>query len=266
MAVVAPGVAPDLAAAARSVGGDLARILPGVVVEVVADIDSTNSELMRRVRQGSAEPQLLVAAHQTAGRGRLGREWASAPGQGLTFSLSLPLAPREWSGLSLVVGLSLAQSLHPQIGLKWPNDLWWNDRKLGGILIETAALGEARHVVIGVGLNIASPVVSADLRTPPAGLRELIPDLNAGAALAGVVVPMAMAVRAFAHSGFGPWQQRFNERDVLRDRRLVLSDGRSGVGCGVVDTGEYRVQAGAEWLQVSSAELSLRPGVEGAAP
>ena len=106
---------------------------------------------------------LLVAEAQTAGRGRLGRSWASQPGVSLTFSLGLPLAPADWSGLSLVVGVSVAQSLHPQLQLKWPNDVWLQDRKLGGILIETATTkattpgpaGPGRQVVIGVGLNLA---------------------------------------------------------------------------------------------------------------
>jgi len=112
-------------------------LLPGFTVEVLPEIDSSNSELMRRARQGQTDPTLLVAESQTAGRGRMGRVWQSQPGDSLTFSLSLPFAPKDWSGLSLAVGLSLAESLHPDIRLKWPNDLWWQERKLGGILIIT---------------------------------------------------------------------------------------------------------------------------------
>jgi BirA family biotin operon repressor/biotin-[acetyl-CoA-carboxylase] ligase len=94
-----------------------------------------------------------VAEHQTRGRGRLGRGWGRSAGASLTFSLSLPLAPRDWSGLSLAVGVALADALEPpldgavpRIGLKWPNDLWLDrrpgsGRKLGGVLIETAGRG-----------------------------------------------------------------------------------------------------------------------------
>src|SRR5262245_26951311 len=116
-------------------------ILPGFTVEVLPEIDSTNTELMRRGREGRSEPVLLVAERQTAGRGRLGRGWQSAAGDSLTFSLGLPLAPADWAGLSLAVGASVAEALHPAIRLKWPNDLWLDDRKLGGILIETASFG-----------------------------------------------------------------------------------------------------------------------------
>lgn len=85
-------------------------------------------------RGADADPCLLVAEQQTRGRGRLGRTWLAAPGASLTFSLALALAPRDWSGLSLAVGLALAEALDPpgrnagdaapRLLLKWPNDLW----------------------------------------------------------------------------------------------------------------------------------------------
>ena len=85
-------------------------LLPEFTIEVLPEIDSSNSELMRRARSGQHEATLLVAERQTAGRGRMGRVWQSRPGDSLTFSLGLPLAPKDWSGLSLAVGLSLAES------------------------------------------------------------------------------------------------------------------------------------------------------------
>lgn len=82
----------------------MAPVLPGFTVEVLPSIDSTNTQLMRRARAGLAEPTLLVAELQTAGRGRLGRPWRGAVGDALMFSLGMPLAPADWSGLSLAVG------------------------------------------------------------------------------------------------------------------------------------------------------------------
>ena len=82
--------------------------LPGFSVEILPQVDSTNSELMRRARAGQTDAVLLVAETQSAGRGRLGRQWVSQRGDSLTFSLGLPIAPQDWSGLSLAVGLSLA--------------------------------------------------------------------------------------------------------------------------------------------------------------
>ena len=85
----------------------MVALQPGLTVEVLPEIDSTNTELMRRARAGQTEPVLLVAETQTAGRGRLGRPWHGDVGHALTFSLGLMLKPADWSGLSLAVGLEM---------------------------------------------------------------------------------------------------------------------------------------------------------------
>jgi len=239
--------------------------LPGFTVEVLPEIDSTNAELMRRVQAGCSEPVLLVAEHQSAGRGRLGRQWhgsqgANGPGT-LTFSLGLALAPQDWSGLSLAVGVSLAQSLHPDILLKWPNDLWWRGRKLAGILMETVTVAHAtgsRYVVVGVGLNIQRPDV-AGLATEPAGLVELLPQLDAAQALGRIAGPLVQSIRVFEQRGFAPFQADFNARDALAQRAVSLSDGTQGVAQGVDAQGVLRVQSEAGLQRVISAEVSVRP-------
>ena len=186
-------------------------LLPTLTVEVLKEVDSTNSELMRRARAGQTDPVLLIAESQTAGRGRLGRQWHAQAGDALTFSLGLMLHPADWSGLSLAVGLSVVESLDPQgalgLGLKWPNDIWVCQQdtsqqilgtlpkpasntwcKLAGILIETAVPSmpmpktsqhqvtnsqtEQRYCVIGVGINIGKPKTH-DVSIPAIGLRDL---------------------------------------------------------------------------------------------
>lgn len=243
---------------------------PGFTVEVLPEIDSTNTELMRRARAGRLDPVLLVAERQTAGRGRLGRAWASgaegaasptAPEPGpasLTFSIGLPLAPSDWSGLSLVVGLVVAESLHPALRLKWPNDLWWRDRKLGGILVETASQGADRQVVVGVGLNIA-PRDGQGLSTPPAALRELWPEADAPTALARVVPPLMAALRRFEREGFAPFQARFAACDALAGRTVRLSDGTEGRADGVAPDGALLVHTSGGMKRVTSSEVSVRP-------
>lgn len=272
---------------AEAIWEAVAPVLPDFSVEVLPQIDSTNSELMRRARAGRIEPVLLVAESQTAGRGRLGRDWQSgqtgmsaagpphgarAPTGGsaahaaasvgalssLTFSLGLPLAPPDWSGLSLAVGVSVAESLHPDIGLKWPNDLWWQDRKLAGILIETAAVGAQRYAVIGVGINIA-PRDATGLATPPAWLQALEPAIDAPGALARLAAPLVQAVKAFEVMGFAPFQARFAARDALRDRGVTLSDGTVGTAHGVDGTGALLVHTALGMKQITSSEVSVRP-------
>lgn len=233
-------------------------LLPDFTIEVLPEIDSSNSELMRRARSGRHEATLLVAERQTAGRGRMGRVWQSQPGDSLTFSISLPLAPQDWSGLSLAVGLSLAESLHPDVGLKWPNDLWFQDRKLGGILVEAASMGERSQVVVGVGLNILARPADG-LSTAPAALTELLPELTAADALSRVAWPLIQTLLAFESLGFSPLQSRFAARDVLQGRRVHTSDGQQGTALGVGPGGALRLQTEIGVQDISSAEISVRP-------
>ena len=240
--------------------------LPDASVEILPELDSTNTELMRRARAGRLEPVLLVAERQTAGRGRLGREWLSTAGDSLTFSLGIALSPPDWSGLSLAVGVSVAESLHKDLKLKWPNDLWLvgagGDRKLGGILIETASVGEQRYAVIGVGINVAARD-GAGLATPPACLHELDAGLDAPQALLRIAPALVQTVLAFGQFGFAPFQARFNARDALRDRAVRVSDGHGGVlegtAHGVGEDGALLVHTALGMKQITSSEVSVRP-------
>lgn len=264
-------------------------LLPGFTVEVLPQVDSTNSELMRRCRAASLaalssgaqvvpEAILLVAEHQNAGRGRLGRQWQSQAGASLTFSLGLPLKPANWSGLSLAVGVSLAESLEPTNGqppalqLKWPNDLWLEQRKLGGILVETANWGDQRYVVIGVGLNVALPDedfsaatsgAAGDAQTPrpmaATSLQALWPGVDATWALQAMAAPLVQAVLDFEREGFAPFRARFAARDALAGRKVKLSDGTEGTACGVGAHGALSVQTQDGLQDISSLEVSVRP-------
>lgn len=281
---------------AEAVWEAVAPLLPGFTVEVLARVDSTNTELMRRARAGRCEATLLVAEQQTAGRGRLGRAWHSAGAEGgaagpgsLTFSLGLPLAPADWSGLSLAVGVAVAEALQPtlpapasaapRIGLKWPNDLWLvggsaqaGERKLGGILVETASFAapqgrsapaaraqQARYVVVGVGLNVRTRALQEGMAVPPGCLQEVDARLDAPAALLRVAAPLVAMLQLFEGHGFAPVQARFALRDVLQGRAVVLSSGESGTAHGVGPDGALRVQGARGMQSVTSAELSVRP-------
>lgn len=236
-------------------------LLPGLTVELLPEIDSTNSELMRRARAGQLDPIVLLAEQQTAGRGRLGRSWHSTPGASLTFSVGRVLEPQSWWGLSLAVGVCVAEALHPSVRLKWPNDLWIGDAKLGGILIETAGAGpgqRARYAIVGVGLNV-QPRPAEGLSTPPACLQQLRPEMDAGAALLAVVPALVDALQQFQAEGFGPFRNGFARRDVLAGRPVRLSDGTAGVAQGVDEQGALLVHTAAGPVAVSSSEVSVRP-------
>jgi BirA family biotin operon repressor/biotin-[acetyl-CoA-carboxylase] ligase len=176
----------------------------------------------------------------------------------LTFSLGLPLKPDDWSGLSLAVGLSVVESLHPALQLKWPNDVWLQERKLAGILIETASVGDVRYAVIGVGINIA-PRDGEGLSTPPAALSELLPDLDAPAALECVVPALVRAIQRFEAQGFAPLRAAFHARDVFYGKTVQCSDGLTGVARGVDATGALLVHTENGLKKITSAEVSVRP-------
>jgi BirA family transcriptional regulator, biotin operon repressor / biotin---[acetyl-CoA-carboxylase] ligase len=244
--------------------------LPDFTVEILPQTDSTNTELMRRARGGHLEPALLVAERQTAGRGRLGRQWVSdlvepaghAGVRTLTFSLGLPLSSSDWSGLSLVAGISVVQSLHPDLRLKWPNDIWLQDRKLAGILIETGVFGRTRYVVIGVGINVLK-YSSPGLSTPAAWLAELLPDINASQTLLRVVPELVKAVKVFDTQGFAPFSPRFAALDALAGRSVTLSDGTFGTARGVDASGALLVHTSLGMKTINSSEVSVRPSRDG---
>lgn len=244
---------------------------PDLSVEVVPEIDSTNAELMRRARAGRTEPVVLTALCQSAGRGRLGRPWVTLPGASLALSIGLPLAPADWSGLSLAVGLAAAEALGPAVRLKWPNDLWWGDRKLGGILIETANVGPGpaggRYCVIGIGVNLATPALPPDAppnAVAPTGLDTLAlaqgeTPRDIGHWLATLAAAVLRAARAFERGGFAPLVGRYDARDALRGRTVRLSDGSEGIAEGVEPDGALRLRTAAGVRRVQQGEVSVRP-------
>ncbi len=261
-----------------------AATCPGLSIEVLPEIDSTNTALMARGRRGETAPTLLVAARQTAGRGRLGRVWQAAPGATLTFSLGLPLnlanIPGGASALSLAVGLSIAQALDAlhdaprplgPVGLKWPNDLWLDGRKLGGILIEASPApglpDGQRWVVIGAGLNVQSGAAP----TGSACLAEASPTLQLGEVWTSVAPALIQNVQAFAQHGFAPLQAAYAQRDVLRGQAVGLwstpgqypGDGhpptQTGIAQGVDGQGALLVHTPDGVQAWHSGDVSVRP-------
>ena len=307
MAQALPPDAAPLRWGAEALWEQLVPRMPGLSIEVVARIASTNSALLERARVVSQvpdeadgagvalvrrstesqafgrraadlQPCLLVAEHQTAGRGRLGRPWQSVAGASLTFSLALPLHPADWSGLSLAVGVALADALDPRdaarpgaaprIGIKWPNDLWLMDaatgtgRKLGGILIETVSSGGQRLVVVGVGLNVLPlAMAAADANTGFGCLHELQAGVSAPEVLARVALPLVDALHRFERSCFAAFADQFAARDVLYQRDITTTQAGlpSGVAQGVSSRGALQVLTAAGLVSVSSGEVSVRP-------
>ncbi len=233
-------------------------------IEFVSSIDSTNSELMRRAASGDYSTTCLVAKEQTAGRGRLGRSWLSDE-QSLMFSIGLPLAPIDWSGLSLAVGLSIAESLDPRIQIKWPNDLWVDGQKLAGILIETTAIKDAaaqRYAVIGVGINLEAPEAATvqaalDTKAVPIGLCKLIPGITQEVTLERILQPLVDTLKNFEQYSWKPYAASFVKRDALQGLSIKLSSGMAGEYAGINDQGALMLQTTIGLQTIISHEVSV---------
>lgn len=229
----------------------------------LAECGSTNTEALKHLRDGGG-PLVLSASRQTQGRGRLGRVWQSDDAA-LKFSLALPLpAELDLSGLSLAIGCTVADVLDPsgeRIRLKWPNDLFLDGAKLGGILIETVPLpGQQRGVVIGIGINLQPLPADADRGAFASG-HAAVQSLDPAATATGTLDRLAPALQAmladFRTLGFAPWQAAFARRDLAWGRRVRVGE-QPGIARGISERGELLLETAAGTAPVSGGELSLR--------
>jgi BirA family biotin operon repressor/biotin-[acetyl-CoA-carboxylase] ligase len=256
----------DPAAIARLAG------LPAGDVEVVDEIDSTNAELMRRPFPAvPSRPRVLVALRQHAGRGRRGRTWLSDPDHSLTMSVVLhrrrgPASP-PLTGMSLALAVSLAEELSgavPGIGLKWPNDLLRDGRKIAGMLIETRQSADLERVVIGLGLNLIVPEgISRSVQQPVAGLFDGLAPVPGRARLAATLAATLIASgERFFEAGFADTALRWQRFDVLAGRELTILEKDipvlQGRGDGVERDGALRVRTPAGVVPVSVGDVSAR--------
>jgi len=237
-------------------------------IEVVDRTGSTNADLLARARAGEPEGLVLAADEQTAGRGRMGRGWHAPPGSALMFSVllrpGLPVA--RWSWLPLLTGLAVVTALRDvtavQAGLKWPNDVVFNGRKLAGILAESA--GDA--VVIGTGLNVSTRAE----QLPPPGPGSL---QATSLLLSGARVPdrtdLLTAILAALEQRYLPWRTAGGDPEPIRAEYLTLCDtlGRqvrvelpagqvlSGEAAGVDSDGRLIVRSADSDVAVSAGDV-----------
>ncbi|MDB4987154.1 MAG: Biotin-protein ligase [Myxococcaceae bacterium] len=214
----------------EAVAALLATAQLGRSLTLEASTESTNDEARRAAGAGCADGHVVVADTQTRGRGSRGRTWSSPAGTDLYFSvvarLSLPAA--SLPPLTLVVGLAVAEALDaflpaPQRALvKWPNDLWVGDKKLVGILVESASVGERLEpVVIGIGINVNRSSFPDSLDFPASSLAlELGDRVERARVLAAVLNQLEARLDQFAKAGPGDAIGAINQRLALRGRSV----------------------------------------------
>ena len=222
-----------------------------VHLQVMQDTASTQADALAQPAptQGCA---VFVAERQSAGQGRRGRRWISPPGAGIACSLSrrFARAPSGMAGLSLAVGVALAEGLHalgyPQVRLKWPNDLLVEGRKLGGILVNLRAEGEACTAVIGFGINVRIPAEdAAAIDQPWCDLASLGDPPSRNVLLAAVLAQLLPVLDAFDAEGLAPMLARWQPLDALVGQTVQLTEGDTrhvGLCLGIADDGALRLR------------------------
>jgi BirA family transcriptional regulator, biotin operon repressor / biotin---[acetyl-CoA-carboxylase] ligase len=230
-------------------------------LEIFTELDSTNCYLLARPAPPPGELDVCIAEYQTAGRGRRGRHWSMPVGGGLCLSAAWRFAdtPPDLAALGLAVGVAarraIAAACGVSPGLKWPNDLVWDERKLGGVLLELEAEAHGGcRVVAGVGLNVVLPSeLLAQLSDWPRGAVDLA--VATGGAppsrtllAARVIDALAELFVDYAQLGFGPYRADWSAADYLRGRGVTLED----AGGAVVGTALGVEQDGALVIETSA--------------
>ena len=215
-------------------------------LQVVALTRSTNDDLRTLAEQGASAWTTIVADFQEAGRGRSGQPWQARPGEALLFST---LARFDGSAPSLTaapvrVGLRVARAIEQVAGVrpmvKWPNDVYIDDRKVAGILCEGSINAQTGYLIIGVGINVAQQRWPNDLTTA-VSLLEAGGRLVSRAELLAAVLAEVMRPPAL-HAAFPSSElHELHARDFLRDRSIAVDGVPAGVADGITPDGELRV-------------------------
>lgn len=257
----------------------LAAILPAPVaatlgIEVREAIDSTNDEVARQLAAGRAAPFALFARRQLEGRGRLGRRWLSEPNGNLYLSLGFrpEIAPGRMPAFTLWVGANLCELIarfcQTAPALKWPNDLQFAGRKVGGILTEARIDADRiRDLVLGIGLNLAQPARGwpADLLQYATSLAEhTTRPLDSNRFAAALLGRLSESYQTFLD---GSYRSRFadlwNRYDALHHRPVTLRQGArviTGTARGVDDEGCLLVRTAAGRVErFHAGEVTLAP-------
>lgn len=242
-------------------------------IEVLHTTDSTNTQLMSRLRQGETTPTILIAEEQTAGKGRAGRCWRAQVGHSLTFSVLLPIHSDALGWIALVCACSLVEkiqkalprSCHHALKIKWPNDLWtqrqlgtpWH--KLAGILIETATTQGRRYAVIGVGINVDSFPTQQEMDMKLGSLKQMGLNWDVPRVFSYLAPQLVQDVYNFGQDDVPYWKTKFEHYDVLANQPVYTSNGVQGIGAGVSSQGHFLLKTQEGIQAIHSGEISIRP-------
>ncbi|CDL84653.1 bifunctional biotin--[acetyl-CoA-carboxylase] ligase/biotin operon repressor BirA [Xenorhabdus cabanillasii] len=248
--------------------GMIESYLPNNGVEVIPVIDSTNQYLLDKLEE-LISGDSCVAEYQYAGRGRRGRQWVSAFGRNLYLSMfwRLEQGPAAAIGLSLVVGIVIAEVLNRQgaerVKVKWPNDLYMDDKKLAGILVELMGkTGDAAQIVIGIGMNISMSSEQQKLiNQRSTNLQQAGVTIERNKLVAEIVVELKKALIQFEKEGLLPFISRWFKLDNFMNRpvKLIIGDQEIyGISRGIDQQGALLLDIDGVITPYIGGEISLR--------
>lgn len=240
-------------------------------VEVLPKIDSTSAYLLRKLRRRQTGTRVCLAEYQSAGKGRRGRQWVSPFGSNLYMSLLWRFESNAAAlgGLGLVVGVAVAEVLEAQgvsdIGLKWPNDLYWRGKKLGGILVEMSGRANGScNVVIGIGLNVRMPAEDGEsIDKPWTNLTAALPPdttISRNKLAAELISGLVSTLHRFEHSELYGLQENWQRYDITRGKPVELvSEGNtiSGVSAGIDALGRIVIGNDEGTMAYAAGDISL---------
>jgi len=236
---------------------------------IIPVIDSTNQYLLERMNELQSG-DACIAEYQQAGRGRRGRQWFSPFGANLYMSMywRLEQGPAAAMGLSLVIGIVIAETLQ-QLGaqdvrVKWPNDLYLQDRKLAGILVElTGKTGDAAQIVMGAGINLAMrSAEAAQINQGWINLQEAGITIDRNDLAAKLINSLREALPLFERDGLAPFTERWKALDNFFNRPVKLLIGEReihGIARGIDKQGGLLLEQDGEVKSWVGGEISLRP-------
>lgn len=236
---------------------------------VIPVIDSTNQYLLDRMDK-LPSGYACIAEYQQAGRGRRGRKWFSPFGSNLYMSMywRLEQGPAAAMGLSLVIGIIMAEVIQslgaPDVRVKWPNDLYLNDRKLAGILVElTGKTGDAAQIVIGAGVNLLMRSEgTAEINQGWINLQEAGVDIDRNELAAKLINSLREALPIFERDGLAPFVSRWEALDnfINRPVKLLIGDREVyGIARGIDKQGGLLLEQDGVIKSWVGGEISLRP-------
>jgi BirA family transcriptional regulator, biotin operon repressor / biotin---[acetyl-CoA-carboxylase] ligase len=242
-------------------------------LDLLFDVDSTNTRLLALGPPPHGCADVILSELQHAGRGRRGRHWIAPFGGSIALSMSWSFtdASRASPSLSLCVGVAIARALQRAgasgVGLKWPNDIWFDDRKMGGILIEVRAEASGpAHVAIGVGLNVRlSSAMRAQIEALGVEAAAVADACSAPPSrnfIAGAIIDALLSMLAdFERDGFSGFREAWTALDALRDRPAQVLMGEAvicGTARGVDAHGALLLERDGRLQEFVSGEVSLR--------